>query len=94
MKKKSRKVKRFFVFGLICIALDTYIVYSYANTWNQIYLKNEEKENLVIELNNLKEENEELKSTSDKLHDPEYMAKYAREKRLYAGKDEYIIRIK
>jgi cell division protein FtsB len=39
------------------------------------------------------ETEEELKSEISKLQDPEYMARYAREKYLYSGSDEIIIKI-
>ena len=35
-----------------------------------------------------------LKSEVNKLKDPVYVAKYAREKFFYSGKNEYIIRMK
>ena len=38
-------------------------------------------------------EEEQLKDEINKLQDPEYMARYAREKYLYSGKDEIIIKI-
>ena len=56
-------------------------------------MKNENKE-LNVKLGNLKEEEEVLKSEVKKLKDPVYVAKYAREKFLYSGDDEYIIRMK
>ena len=54
----------------------------------------EEKKNLNKELTELKEEEDILKSEVNKLKDPVYIAKYAREKFLYSGDDEYIIRMK
>ena len=53
-----------------------------------------EKEDLNKELTELKEEEDILKSEVNKLKDPVYIAKYAREKFLYSGDDEYIIRMK
>ena len=56
-------------------------------------MKNEDKE-LNVKLDNLKDEEEVLKSEVKKLKDPVYVAKYAREKFLYSGDNEYIIRMK
>ena len=56
-------------------------------------MKNE-NEKLKVKLDNLKEEEEILKSEVNKLKDPVYVAKYAREKFLYSGDNEYIIRMK
>ena len=39
------------------------------------------------------EEEDMLNDEINKLEDPEYLAKYAREKYLYSGKDEIIIKI-
>ncbi len=93
-QNRIKRIKRIFIFGLICIAVDGCILYSYSNTWGQIAAKKKEKEKLIVELDQLKEENADLESTSQKLQDPEYIARYAREKRLYSGKNEYIIKIK
>lgn len=95
MKNNKRKrISRILLFGTLCLAIDGYIIYSYSDTWSQIINKNVEKKNLAVELDKLKEEGNELNRTANKLQDPEYIAKYAREKRLYSGKNEYIIRIK
>lgn len=94
LKNRSKRIKRILLFGVLCLAIDGYILVSYSNTWGQIAAKKKEKESLIVELDNLKEENKELESASLKLQDPEYIARYAREKRLYSGKNEYIIKIK
>ena len=93
-KNHVKRVKRIILFGLICLFVDGCILYSYSNTWGQIAAKKKEKETLLVELDKLKGENKDLESTSLKLQDPEYIARYAREKRLYSGKNEYIIKIK
>ena len=93
-KNKKKRVKRILLFGTAFLLIDCSIIYTYASTWGQIYNKNNEGKELAIQLNTLKEEKDELKTTVEKLNNPEYMAKYAREKRLYSGKNEYIIRIK
>lgn len=93
-RNKNKRIKRILLFGTLCLALDGYILYNYSNTWGQIATKRKEKDNYYVELENLKKENKDLQSTTLKLQDPEYMAKFAREKRLYSGKNEYIIKIK
>jgi len=86
--------KRVFVIFLVCIAINTYIIYTVGSVLKDAYLMKAEKKELVQKLDKLKEEEEELKVEVNKLKDPEYVAKYAREKYLYSGKGEYIIRIK
>ena len=44
-------------------------------------------------LEKLKEKEEELNNTVTKLSDPDYIARYAREKYLYSKDGEIIIRI-
>ena len=58
-----------------------------------IELKKEQQE-LSGTLVELKEKEETLKAEVNKLQDPDYIAKYAREKFMYSGDGEYIIRIK
>jgi len=95
-RKKVRKSskRRMFVFGLLCLAVNSAIIYSLYNTWNEIYNKKCEKDTLSENLVVLKEEEETLKVELNKLKDPAYVAKYAREKLFYSESDEYIIKIK
>lgn len=93
-KNRKKRLKRILLFGTIFVLIDCAIVYTYASTWGQIYAKKKESSELTQQLETLKEDKKDLKTTVEKLNDPEYMAKYAREKRLYSGKNEYIIRIK
>jgi len=61
-------------------------------TFNIISLKNKEQE-LEEKLSNLEEEEENLSDEIVKLKDPEYIAKYAREKYYYTKDGEYVIKI-
>ena len=93
-KLKRKRVKRILLVTLVCIGLNSYVLYSVGTILNDVHnMKNESKE-LSLELDNLKEEEEILKSEVKKLIDPVYVAKYAREKFLYSGDNEYIIRMK
>lgn len=53
----------------------------------------DQKEALKDKLSNLKEEEEILNSDIKKPEDPDYVARYAREKYLYSKDGELIIRI-
>lgn len=79
---------------LVCSAINAYIIYSVGSVLKDAYVMKSEEKKLTQQLEDLKEEEEELKVEVNKLQDPEYVAKYAREKYLYSGKGEYIIRIK
>ena len=57
-------------------------------------MKNKEKEFYTQELSKLKEEEEYLNMEVEKLKDPDYVARYAREQFLYSKDGEFNIRIK
>ena len=63
--------------------------YFYRGLWNE-----KESKELSVKLDDLKAEEDILKSEVNKLKDPVYVAKYAREKFFYSGANEYIIRMK
>ena len=48
---------------------------------------------LEHELTSLKEKEEELKVDADKLQNPDYIARYAREKYRYSKEGEYVLQI-
>ncbi len=98
MAKKRRKVKtnfkRAFLITVFCLVTNFFVITYIGGTFkNVVELKKEQKE-LSGTLVSLKEEEETLKSEVNKLQDPDYIAKYAREKFMYSGEGEYIIRIK
>ena len=94
MSTKRKKVKRkFFLISLVYIALGAILIQSVGSTMYQIYIKNKEKKEFQKELLELKDKEEELKATVTKLQDPDYVARYAREKYLYSKDGEIIIRI-
>lgn len=55
--------------------------------------KYEEKEELERDLDELKEKEQELSTDVMKLQDPEYIARYLREKYYYSKDNEYIIKL-
>ena len=93
-KSVTRKDKRrivltciicFFVIGLSLIS-------SISNAF-QISQKKEEKEILTRKLEELKEQEKILSDDVEKLKNPEYAARYAREKYLYSKTGEKILKI-
>lgn len=93
-KKKNKKAKRrilFLGFGsLIIIAVTTFSIGRY---WVEILEKYQEKKQLEKKLTKLKEKEEVLKVDADKLQDPDYIARYAREKYFYSKDGEFILRL-
>lgn len=93
-KLKRKRVKRIILVTLLCLGINAYVLYSVGSILKDVHtMKNEDKE-FNVKLDNLKDEEEVLKSEVKKLKDPVYVAKYAREKFLYSGDNEYIIRMK
>lgn len=96
-KKKKRKTARlkirvflsFIIFGSVIAALG----YNCLNNILQIQAMKKEKENLKTELVSLQEEKELLETDILKLEDPDYIAKYVREKYFYSKDGEFILRL-
>lgn len=92
-KKPKKKALRILFFGLAsCISI-FYFLGIVVNVSIDIVDKYKEKELLNEKLLELKKEEHELSLDVEKLKDPEYIARYLREKFLYSKKDEYIIKI-
>ena len=93
-KSRRKRTRRIIFITLLCIAINSYVIYSIGSILNNVYEMKNENKKVNEKLNNLKEEEDVLKSEVKKLKDPVYIAKYAREKFLYSGDNEYIIRMK
>lgn len=89
--KKSKL--RLIVFGipslifiiLFCVTFSSYI-------YNFSSLRKDEN-NLNNELNSLQKEKKQLKQNIQKLNDPNYIVRYAKEKYLYSTDGEYVIKL-
>ena len=94
MKKKGVKTKLRVTFYSIMLIITSilFLTTMFSTISNYIKINKEIKEDKISYKDKLSEE-EELKSEINKLQDPEYMARYAREKYLYSKKDEIIIKI-
>jgi len=93
-KKISKTSKRrlTLLVPLSLFMISFFIFTSIRYTFNIISLKNKEQE-LQETLSNLELEEENLNAEIIKLKDPEYIAKYAREKYYYTKDGEYVIKI-
>ena len=67
---------------------------SVGSYWVKIANKYQEKEELEKQIIVLKEKEEELKVEVDRLEDPDYVARYARETYFYSLPGEVIIKLK
>ena len=91
---KRKRMRRIFLVTLICLAINSYVIYSIGSILTNVYDMKKETTHLNSKLEEMKEEEDVLKSEVKKLKDPVYVAKYAREKFFYSGDNEYIIRMK
>ncbi len=93
IKKKLKPRKRAIFLALSSFAIIVAVTFSIGKYWIEILEKYQEKQDLEKELLALKEKEEELQVDANKLQNPEYMARYAREKYLYSKDGEYILQI-
>ena len=95
MKKKVSKAskRRLMIFGILSImAIVYFFVTLFGYTYSFISLKKEEN-NLKNQLVFLQDKKANLKIEIQKLNDPEYVARYAKENYLYSADGEYVLKI-
>lgn len=95
MKKKVSKAskRRLMIFGILSImAIVYFFVTLFGYTYSYISLKKEEN-NLKNQLVFLQDKKANLKIEIQKLNDPEYVARYAKENYLYSADGEYVLKI-
>lgn len=94
-KKVSKKTKRrILLISTVSITLITLIFVNLILVWKEIGQKSKERKFYSAELKRLEEEEAYLKVEVEKLQDPDYVARYAREQYLYSKDGELNIRIK
>jgi len=89
--KKSKR--RVLLISVVTITLISLLLVNIFSVWKQLLEKREEKLFYIEELERLKEEEAYLKVEAEKLQDPDYVARYAREQYLYSKDGEFNIRI-
>lgn len=82
---------RLIIYAVILVGIVSLLSLSCFNTWQMIYKNKKEKLELETKYASLVEKEDNLSSEVVKLQDPEYVAKFAREKYLYTKEDELII---
>ena len=90
-KKKAKR--RLLLLGTLSLVIIGGVSLTVGHYWVEIVDKYQEKKELDNKLIALKEKEEELRVDVDKLQDPDYIARYAREKYLYSKDGELIIKI-
>ena len=77
----------------VCLVVLITIFVAVGSYWVKITNKYQEKQQLANEIIALKEKEEELKVDVQRLEDPDYVARYAREKYMYSKEGEIILRL-
>lgn len=91
--RNKKENRRLFIGILIILIIISYVaVFSY-NYWTKILANQKETERLKNEYTKLLEKEKNLNSEINKLQDPEYVAKYARERYLMSKEGELIIKV-
>ena len=88
-KKRSNLIMPLFVMIILLIAL----VSTVFTDWRQVTRNINNTKELHTKYDLLKEEEESLNVEITKLQDPDYIARYAREKYMYSKEGEVILRI-
>ena len=88
----KKKIIRFLFLGCTSFVFTIYFFSLVVNMSLEIAGKYKEKDELSEELEVLKEKETELSTDVLKLQDPEYIARYLREKYYYSKEGEYVIR--
>lgn len=94
MKRATKKDKRRIL--VLIVILIPLLVLFISNIWkysSQILKNIESKKELDVTYKEKLKEEEKLQSEITKLQDPDYVARYAREKYLYSKDGEIIIKI-
>ncbi len=91
--RKRKLCTRFLLFIPCCVFAIASVSILIGNYWVQIAEKYKEKEFLQSKMSILREKEEELKADVEKLENPDYVARYAREKYMYSREGEIILRI-
>ena len=78
---------------VISLTIIITFMYVFSTYFLKIYNIYVEKQDLQKQITQLASEEEKLKNEVNKLQDPEYIARYAREKYSYSKDGEYIIKL-
>lgn len=93
MKRTKKEKLRLKIYLFTIIALLSFFGYKMYYYWPKIFTNYQNKKELENKYTSLLEEEETLSSDIIKLQDPDYIARFAREKYLYSRNGEIIIKI-
>lgn len=85
--------RRLFIITLVTSVILLAFLINLFKMVSQVSSKDKEAVFIKSELERLEKEEAQLRVEVEKLNDPEYVARYARERLLYSKEGEFIIRI-
>lgn len=91
-RKTKKEKRRMIMISFLVISLSAFLIKSVFSDWVQILNNNRQIHVLTERKKVLLDEEASLRAETTKLENPEYVARYAREKYLYSAPDEIIIR--
>lgn len=92
-RKNKKSKRRLAIFGTVSLIIIVYSIFNLCYYSYKIAVLEKTKKDLQQQLTNLQEQEETLTTDIQKLKDPEYIAKYARENYMYSRDGEYILKI-
>ena len=92
-KTSAKSARRILFLCTGSIVLIVALCFALGSCWAEIISKYQEKKDLEKELVELKDAEDKLKADVKKMQDPDYIARYAREKYLYSKDGEYVIQL-
>lgn len=92
-KNKKKKTRRLLLFGTISVAVIVYFFYVLFSLSYNIYSLDKKRSELVEQLVAYEHDERVLSLEIDKLKDPDYIARFARENYQYSKDNEIIFQI-
>lgn len=92
-KLTAKERRRMVLTSILCFFIISLSIISSVSNLFKIKQKTNEKAKLKVQVEKLKEEEKILSDDVEKLKNPEYAARYAREKYLYSKTGEKILKI-
>lgn len=92
-RKTKKKKRRLIIFGSLSLIVIGYFIFNLCYYSYRIAVLEKSKTQLEQQLTNLQKNEEDLTNDIQKLKDPEYIARFARENYMYSKDGEYIIKI-
>ena len=92
-KRSNKEKRRVILLGGFSVCTIIFTTVTIGKYWVDIYDKYREGKKLDVQLRKLKKKEAVLRVDANKMQDPDYIARYAREKYLYSKNGEFISRI-